>query len=179
MIFSHSLTLPGKSYLQSSSKASGLIPVTGFLYVVAYFLIKNGTRCSKVFCSLSQGRNVYGDDVDSIVEVAAKAACGNFLLQIPVGGTNHPYIYQHRVPADLSHFTVLQKPQQFGLEPQIHLPDLVQKQGPSARFADYSRLVTYRSCKGTLFVAEQLCLQQSFRQGSAVNRNKGLVTPIA
>ena len=45
-----------------------------------------------VFSSLAQGRHVDGKDIEAVVEVAAKRALLNKLLQVSIGGGDHAHV---------------------------------------------------------------------------------------
>ena len=67
-------------------------------------------------------------DVDPVVEVFAESALLDGRLEIAVGRHDHPDIDRELfAAADGPHGALLEHAQQLGLEPQGHVPDLVQE----------------------------------------------------
>ena len=76
-------------------------------------------------------------------------------------------------------FAFLEHAQQLGLKPHIHFGNLVQEQGAVVGQFELAGLAADGPCKGSLFVAEQLALQQVLRQGRAVDGDEGKKFPVA
>ncbi len=89
-----------------------------------------------------QSRPAQREDVETIVEIFAKQAILYRFFQIPVAGGDDPHIQRdHLATTEPLHLFLLQHPQQFGLQPLIHLGDLVKQQGAPPAPA--------RTCRGT------------------------------
>ena len=100
------------------------------------------------------------------------------LLQVSVGGRNHPYIHaQIVVAADALHLALLQKAQNLALQRQRHVADFVQKQRSAMRGLNAPDARLQRAGKCALGVAEQLGFQQRVGNGRAVDHHQRLVAP--
>ncbi|MNT08011.1 hypothetical protein D3C72_1427370 [compost metagenome] len=109
-----------------------------------------------------------------MIEVGPELPLDHSLLQIPVGGRQDAHIDLERgVVTDALQIAVLQHPQQLGLQRQRELADLVEKQGALVRQLELACPVVNGAGEGPLHVAEQLALRHRFRQGGAVEIDKG------
>ena len=77
------------------------------------------------------------------------------------------------------HLPLLQDPQQLGLKSQLQVAYLVQKDAAVLRQLKFSGPVLRGPGKSAFYVSEQLALQQSGRDGGAVDPDKGAVCPWA
>jgi hypothetical protein len=77
-----------------------------------------------------------------------------------------------RGASDRPHRALLQHPEQFHLHGQRHFADFVEEDGAAAGHFEESALVLIGSCESSLQIAEELALQQSFREGSAIYRDE-------
>ena len=74
-------------------------------------------------------RHNHADHVEAVKEVGAELAAADLLLQILVGGGNHPDVDLDRfVLAERLDLLFLQYPQQFGLHLDGDIGDLVEEQ---------------------------------------------------
>ena len=109
-----------------------------------------------------------------MVEIGPELPLHHRLLQIPVGGGQDAHIdLEGGVVTDALQIAVLQHPQQLGLQRQRELADLVEKQGALVRQLELACPVVNGASEGPLHVAEQLALRHRFRQGGAVEIDKG------
>src|SRR2546428_11635106 len=86
------------------------------------------------------------------------------------GGLSRDFHFDFFPPADPADFLLLEYAQQFRLEGEAQVADLIQEQGAlvdSLKETDPSRL---GSREGPFFVPEQLALDQGLRHGRAVER---------
>ena len=128
----------------------------------------------KVFHMFAQGRHMDVEDVESIVEVGPQLALGNGLAGIAVGGRQHAHVHvllgARAQPAQLA---LLENTQQLGLRAGGHLADLVQQQRAPGSQLEAAGPPLDRAGEGALLMAEDLALDQRFRNGGAVDRDKG------
>ena len=73
------------------------------------------------------------------------------------------------IPADAPEGTLLQHPQQPGLQRERHLPDLVQEQRALVRDLQQAALPVARVGECAFLVAEELALQEVLRESRAVD----------
>ena len=82
-----------------------------------------------VRAAVAERRQRDGDDVDAIVEVLAKASLVDFLGQLAIGGCDQADVDPDRlVAADAAHFAFLQDAQQLGLQADVEVGNLVEKE---------------------------------------------------
>ena len=81
------------------------------------------------------------------------------LLQVDVGGSQHPNVDRGAFARTQPHnLLFLQDAQQFGLQFQRNLADLVEKNRPAVRQFKATQLLRNRACKGAPLMAEQFAL---------------------
>src|SRR5579871_3088543 len=81
-----------------------------------------------VFGALAQAGQAQPDDVEAVIEVVAKRALANALVEILVGCGDHAHVHLHLlVAADAVEAAVGQNAQQPGLQFRGHVADLVEK----------------------------------------------------
>src|SRR5438105_9307611 len=82
------------------------------------------------------------------------------------------------ITSHTGYFTLLQYPQQLGLQVNIQLANFVQKQGASIGFFKFANAAGDSSCKSTFFMSEQLTFNKVPGNSRYVYRNKRLFTFI-
>ncbi|HEY4056179.1 MAG TPA: hypothetical protein VGM39_06195 [Kofleriaceae bacterium] len=123
-----------------------------------------------VFPALAQWRKTDGDDVDAIVEIAAESTDAHIGREVAVGRGDHADIDAFGdIRTHASHFTFLQRAQQFDLERRGQLAYLIEEQCTSIGFLEEARFVGGCSGERAAYVAEQFGLEQRFRYGAAVD----------
>ena len=125
---------------------------------------------------LPQGRDVNGEDAQPVEQVLAEAPFGHGLPQVLMGGGQQPYIHPPGLLAaqgiDLA---LLDGAQQLGLEVQGQVADLVQEQRAAIRQLEATLSRCHGPAEGTLYVAEELGLDEGGGQGAAVHLDEGLL----
>ncbi|MNQ75336.1 hypothetical protein D3C85_901260 [compost metagenome] len=126
-----------------------------------------------VVLALAQRRQAQRDDVQAVVEVLAELAVLGQVLQVAVGRGDQAHVdllRLHRAdPADLA---FLEDAQQARLGLQRQLADLVEEQGAAVGGLDQAGPSGGGAGEGALLVAEQLRLDQGFRDRRAVHRDQ-------
>src|SRR5690242_8248754 len=93
-------------------------------------------------------------------------------------GTDDPHVDRNLGPtADAFYDTLLQEAQQSGLQGSEQIADLIEEQGCLVCEVELAGSLFYRACESPFFVAEQLRLEQIFRDGRTVDGYKLLCTP--
>src|SRR5437879_4916837 len=117
-----------------------------------------------------QRREINGHDVQPVIEVLAKRPLLERFTQITIGCRNQPHVhFQGSRSAQVLELTFLQNAKQFHLRGRRHIADLIQKQSALVRQLELAGLAGRGSCERSLFVAEQLALQQVLRNSRAVD----------
>ena len=123
---------------------------------------------------LAQGRQVHVHHVQPVVQVLAKLARLDHLLQRTVGRRDHAQFHAVQLGAsDASELLLLKQAQQLDLRLWIQLADLVQEEGPAVRGLDQSLATPRGSGEGSALVAEELALHQVRRNRRAVHGHEG------
>src|SRR5512143_2026425 len=129
-----------------------------------------------VFFPLPQGRDLERDDVDPVIEVFAERVLLYRGLQVLVGGGDEPDVdLAALVAAHGTDDLVFDDPEQFGLERQAHVADLVEEDGAALGFLEDAFLGGDGAGECAAHVAEQLGLKQRLGDGGAVDGYKGHV----
>src|SRR5215831_5137678 len=113
---------------------------------------------------LAQGRNVDGEDVEAVEEIAAEGSVVDHPAEITVGGGHDADVRPLRLDgADGPHLAVLEEAQELDLEPDGKISDLVEEQRAHVCQLDEPGLALgIRPGERALDVAEQLRLDQPF-----------------
>ncbi len=141
----------------------------------------------KVLCQLGniltpfpQRRNPDVDDFEPVIQVFAEAALANELFKILMSGRDDAHVHLERLAgADALESLFLQHAEQLGLDFKRNIANLVQEERASIRQLEPPDLVFMRARESSLDVAKQLALQESRRQGGAMNFDESLVAPRA
>ena len=97
-----------------------------------------------------------------------------FQISIGCGDDSHVNL-NSMIASHRPHFLLLQHPQKFRLHLERQFTYLVEKDCSTMRALEKSFFALHRSCKGTLFVAEQFALNQGWHQRPTIYRYKGTV----
>src|SRR6185312_17412467 len=93
---------------------------------------------------------------------------------------NHAYVHMHGFGgADFRNFALLQNSQQFHLGFLRKFTHFIQKKSAAVRLFHFSGLAGERAGKGAARIAEKFCFNQVFRNRSAINGDKWLVSAAA
>ena len=121
---------------------------------------------------LPQRRHAQRVDLESVVEIGAKAAFGHLLLQIPVGGGDEAHIHPQRpIGADTLDLALLQGPQQLGLQAEGQFADLVQEQGATVGQLELAGPITDGTGEGARITSYNVCYTKLLRPKVAATVN--------
>ena len=81
--------------------------------------------------------------------------------------------------ADLDHLTRFEHAQELGLRGERHVPDLVEEERAAVGVGDAPLLVGECAREGALHMAEELALDEPFRERGAVHSDEVLLAPLA
>ena len=133
-----------------------------------------------VFLALAQRRQLHGDDVQPVEQVFAELPVGHHARQVAVGRGDDAHVDLGRVRvADALELALLQHAQQLHLQRRAHRPDLVEEERPLVRLLEASLPIADRAGERAAHVAEQLRLEQRFRNRAAVERDEAVHAPRA
>ena len=125
-----------------------------------------------VVATLTQGRYLDGNGIQTIEQVFAKTSFSNGLSQIHIGSRNNADIgLLHFGRTYLNIFATFQDTQQTGLGSHRKFTDLIQEDGSSIGFGKITVTVTNGTRKGTLFMTEQFRINGTFGNGTTVHGN--------
>ena len=110
-----------------------------------------------VLATISQRRDANANDVEAIEQILAEALIANHLFDVRVGGGHDAHVYLHGPRlADRLNLTVLEEPQQLGLNVRFELADLVQEQGAAVGALNHPGRVLARAGERSAAVTEEL-----------------------
>ena len=129
----------------------------------------------------AQRRQLHMGAIQPVVEVVAEAALAHQLVELAMGGSDHPQVDRHRSRGpDGQHLALGQHPQQPGLQGPRHVADLVEEEGAAVRLLDQPALALVEGTReAPRQVAEQFAFDQGFGDGRTVHRNERLATALA
>ncbi len=127
-----------------------------------------------------QRRQSNRERVDPIVEILAKPALPNELLEWPVGGRDQAEVdFDRPVAPQPLEPPVLEDAEQLGLGDDREIADLIEKQGAVVGQLEAPRLAVVGASVGALLVAEDLGFEQRVGQGRAVDSLEAAAAPAA
>ena len=143
------------------------------LVLVVEFLEKIAGEKQRVSVALAERWNAQLDLVEAIEEIFAKAAIGDELVEILVGGADDADIDTVLLsPADPLDDMVLQETQRLDLHGQRQIADFVEEKRTLVRFLDLADRLAHRAGEGALLVAEELAFEQGLRDRRAIDRDE-------
>src|SRR5205823_7448494 len=121
----------------------------------------------------SKRRELDLDDLHAVVEVLAKCALADELLEIAVGRANDANVSGHGLPAaDALERSVLEQAKQLSLNLQREIADLVEKERSFFGDFDFARHAAIGARERAPLVAEELALDQLERERRAIHRDE-------
>ena len=177
MTFSSSRTLPGHAYcVKRSITACGTQSIV-LPTVLALLVGQIRDKERNVLPTLTERRHVDGKDVKPVVEIGAKPAGRDRLLEVPVGGGDEPDI-DPLAPsrADSLELPGLQHTKQLDLDLFGKLSHLVEKERAAVRELETAGAPGGRAGEGAPLVPEQFRFHEGRRQRRAIDDDQGLVT---
>src|SRR5688572_2904637 len=143
-------------------------------------LEKEQRQLGHVVGALAQRRERDRHDVDAIKQVRTKTPARHVRLKVAIGRGDDSHVDGlRRVRSHAPYLAFLQGAQQLHLQRRRQLADLIEKERALVRVLEEPGLVARRASERTLLVAEQLALQQRFRNRPAVHRDERGVRPRA
>ena len=141
-----------------------------FFHAPRIFLREITHQHGYIFSALTQGRNHYRKNVETIVKVAAELLLGNQTRQVGIGSSDEANIHALRArAAEALELLFLQNTQQFWLELERDISHLVEKEGTPVGELETADPLRNGACKSAFFVAKKFALQQSGRYRRAVH----------
>ncbi len=127
-----------------------------------------------VFAALAQGRHTNLNDVQAIIEVRTKTTRHDLRREVLVRGRDQAHVgLDDFIAAQPLETLLLEHAQQLRLGSGRKVADLVQEQGALMGLLELADPAPVRVGEGAALVAEQLALQQRFRNGRTVDRQEG------
>ena len=140
---------------------------------------QNVQNLRHIIPALTQRAEMQRQYAEPVIEVAAKRAALDLLLQVFIARRQNPHIDRnHPVISNAGDLLFLKYPQQPRLHGGGNFTDLVEKEGPAVgQLENAGFSLVARAGKSAFDIAEQLAFQQVFGQGGAVERHKGRRVP--
>ena len=132
-----------------------------------------------IFGALSKRRELDTNDIEAVEEVLSEAAVGHLLFEIFVRcGDDTDIGLDHLVTADAGEFPVLEHAQNFGLELDGHVADLVEEEGAAVALFEAACALRYGTGESAFFVTEQFAFEELLGDGGTVDGDVGPVVPL-
>ena len=129
----------------------------------------------RVVLPLAQGRQVHRHDGQPIIQVIAERLLFNHFLQRLIRGSDNPNIgFQRFRAAHALKFPLLNHAQNFGLRPQAHVADFIEKNRAVVRQLEPPFALFDRAGERPALVAEEFAFQQFFGQRRAIHLDERL-----
>src|SRR5690606_7689681 len=129
-----------------------------------------------VVAAFAQRWQVDRQPEEPVIQVFAEPPRLDFFSKVVMGGHNQADVQlDGLVSPDAGDFPLLQHPQQFGLEVQVHFPDFVEEYGAAFRLFKAAYPARGSASKGAFFIAKQLALNKRIRDGRNVNGHKRFI----
>src|SRR5271168_5552782 len=127
-----------------------------------------------IFAAFAQGRQVDGDDAETVVEVLAEAAFGDFLGEIFVGGGNDAHVHVAFFgAAERADFSFLQDAVELHLHGEAHVADLVHEKRAAVCSLKKAAAIFIGAGEGAAQVAEEFGFEQRFGKRAAIDGDEG------
>ena len=128
--------------------------------------------------TLPQRRQMDGDGVDPEVKILAKPPLANLFLERAHRGRDDPHIdVDGSIGPEAFYLSLLENPQKLDLEGQRKLTDFVEEKGPLARRLETPDSTFAGAGEGALLEAEELGLDERFRQRGTAHPEIGFGAP--
>src|SRR5205823_9360443 len=133
-----------------------------------------------VLAPLGERRNVELDDVQSVVQVLAELAGRDALLELAVRRRDNAHVDVVRlVRADGADLPLFEGAEQLDLQRKRHVANFVEEECPAGRRLEEAAPISDRAGERALLVAEELRLEQPFRNRAAIHGDEGRVAPAS
>src|SRR5262249_10913637 len=133
-----------------------------------------------IFDALAQRRHVHLHGAQAEVEVLAEAAFGYGVGQVAIGGGDDAQVqFEHLVGPDPLHLVFLENAQQFHLDGEGQVGDLVEEDRAAVGNLELSGARFDGAGKRAAFVSEQLAFGEVGRDGRAVDAHHRAVAARA
>src|SRR5215469_893386 len=133
-----------------------------------------------ILAPLPQGRNLDRENVEPVEKILTKLVLPNHGSEIAMRRGNQPHVYLDRLRAsETLELLLLDCPQQFRLEFQADIPDLIQKERAPVRQFKSAFSLDQSSSERPLLMTEQFAFEQSRGNGGAVHPHIRLLTSRA
>ena len=180
IMFSNSRTFPGHAYSHNNSTADAFQFTRIALQSLCRARQEIIDQFRNIFRPIAQRRHGKRNDSQSIIQVFAKTAGGNFLLQIAIARGQHAHVNIYGIAgADALERFFLQHAQQFRLQRQIDLADFVEQNRAAIGQFKAAGPRAVGPGERAAFVAEQFAFHQLGRQDRAIQADQRSVCSIA
>ena len=168
--------MPGQRLVLSARRASPDSGRSGQSVDQRIFLDEILRQFADVGRPFAQGRNLQVDHVEAEQEVLAEFSLAHRVGEVAVRGRDDADVDRHRfAAADAVDHAFLDRAQQFGLQPNVHLGDFVEQQRAAIGFLEFADAARERAGKGAFLVAEQFGFEQVFRYRRAIDGDERLL----
>src|SRR5580700_7290152 len=144
------------------------------VHEAAVLLRKVADQQWNILRALTQRWDADRKDIQTIVQIAAELAILHHFFQVAIGGCYQSNVdFLGSVAAQPFKLTLLQSAQQFGLDLERNVPDLIKEQRALVGQFEAANLLCNRAGEGASFMSKKFTLEQSCRNRSTVELYEG------
>src|SRR5207245_2147745 len=141
-----------------------------FVQLAAVFLHEIAHEKRHVPRALAQRGRLNGENVQTVIEIAAEGFPGDEAGEVLVGGGDQAHVHAHRArAADALEFLLLEDAQELRLELERDVANLVEEERAFIGELEAADFLGDGAREGAAFVAEQLRFKQPRRNGGAID----------
>ncbi len=130
----------------------------------------------RVFFSIAERREDHAHDAQAVEEVFAEATLADLFGEVPIGGGDDADVDLDGLGAtDALHLALLEHAQEFRLQVELELAELVQEHGAAVGHLEDALARGGGAGEGALLVAEEFALDEVLGDGAAVEDHEGAV----
>jgi hypothetical protein len=127
-----------------------------------------------VFAALTQSGNVYGENVETVIEIAAEGALGDKFGEVGIGGGNDPDVdAAGMVAAEALELLFLKNTKKLGLQVERKIGDFIEKKSAVVGKFESADLLGESASEGAALVPEELGFEESAGDGGAIDFDEG------
>ncbi len=127
-----------------------------------------------IVAAFAECGEVDGDNIKSVEEVFAKAAGGDFVLEVNIGGGDNADVDADGTSiADAFEFVFLENAKEFDLKLVADAVDFVEEDGAAVSGFEATGAIFDSAGEGAFGVSEEFAFEEAFGEGAAVDADEG------
>lgn len=129
---------------------------------------------------VAKGRHLHSDDIETKIKIFTKDSLIDAFFKVAASGGDDAHIGLSRdIFTEPLVFALLEQTQQFGLNFQREVADLIEEKGAAGGGFDFAPMVANSASEGASDVAEKVAFQQFFGEARATHGDERLIGEMA